>query len=339
MGSGTPLESDLGALTHSRIESIWLPGSGAANTLWPCDGEAPMSIPKLLLLLVLLAAAPAFAAENMTVEQLSGKVASLAKERDAQAADQLDNLQLTQRLSAKNLDEFEAALPGPKSRQALLALADQSEFFNPPPADIPNRPAPSVDQQRAIIAESVDYAESMLKRLPNLSANENTTRYEDLPPGLRSANGDGLLPYQPLHPVSQTDATVFYLNGKQETVKKGKGQEARDSPPTVGMITFGEFGPIISVLYGDLPKGNLRWSHWEQGKAALEAVFRFDVPKPDSHYLLRFCCISSALFKQFPAYHGEIAIDPSKGTILRVILVADMTKDDPITKSELMVEY
>lgn len=108
---------------------------------------------------------------------------------------------------------------------------------------------------------------------------------------------------------------------------------------TSGMITYGEFGPILSVVYGDLPKGNLRWSHWEQRKAGRDAVFRFDVHKADSHYLVRFCCISGKVFQVFPAYHGEITIDPTDGTILRVTLIADMTPIDPVTKSELLVEY
>ncbi len=289
--------------------------------------------------LVLTLVTPAFAAKDVTVEQLQREIASLNKENDTKVAERLYDLQLTERLSAKELATFQAALPGPKSREALLAVADQAEFLDLPPVDVPDRPAPDVAEQRAIIAKSIDYADASLQRLPNLFARQNTTRYEDLPPGLHSGNGDGLLPYQPLHQVSQSNVTVLYRDGQEKTVGKQKAKEAGLSPATIGMITFGEFGPIISVLYGDLPKGNLRWSHWEQGKAGPNAVFRFDVPKADSHYLVRFCCISGNLFKQFPAYHGEITIDPSKGTILRVTLVADMAKDDPVTKSELMVEY
>lgn len=298
-----------------------------------------MHISKLIFVVALLAAVPAFAGENVTVEQLSGEVASLSKEKDAKAADRLDDLKLSERLSANKLAALEAALPGPKSRQALLALADQAEFLDLASAEIPNRPAPTVTEQRAIIAKSVDYAEATLKTLPNLFARRHTTRYENVPAGLRAANTGTLLPYQPLHPVSQSVATVLYRDGREESVKKGTKQKGESPSATKGMITFGEFGPILSVLYGDLPKGNLRWSHWEQGQANLEAVFRFDVPKSDSHYLVRFCCISGAPFQQFPAYHGEIAIDPAKGTILRVTLVADMTQDDPITTSDLMVEY
>lgn len=68
----------------------------------------------------------------------------------------------------------------------------------------------------------------------------------------------------------------------------------------------------------------MRWGYSEHGKTGLETVFRFNVAKRDSHYLVRYCCIMGQIFQQFPAYHGEITIDPSKGTILRLTLIADM---------------
>lgn len=296
---------------------------------------------KFIVLLVLLAAVPAFAAKNVTVEQLNHEIASLNKEKDAKVAEHLYDLQLTQRLSSKKLAAFEAALPGPKSRRALVALADQAEFLDPPPEEIPDKPAPSVAQQRAIIAKSISYAEATLQRLPNLFASRNTIHYEDSPPAMR-ATGDtqsgNLSPYQPLHPVGQSTVTVLYRKGKEIVQKKAEKQSG-SATLTGGLITYGEFGPILSVLYGDLPKGNLRWGHWERGKTGLVAVFRFDVHKADSHYLVRYCCISGQVFKEFPAYHGEITINPSKGTILRVTLVAEMPKHNPMTKAEFMLEY
>ncbi len=296
-----------------------------------------MSKATIVLLVALLAAPMAFAAKRVTVEQLSREVASLSKKKDAKVAGRLYGLELTQRLSAKKLAALEAKLPGPKSRQALVALADQSEFLDPPPAEIPNKPAPSFAEQRAIIARSITYVEGMLKRFPNLFARRDTIRYEDIPAGVRSERTNTIIPYRPLHPVSRTIAKVLYRDGK-EIVQREAAQQGGKTV-TTGMITFGEFGPLFSVLYGDLPKGNLRWGYWEQGKSGLEAVFRFNVPKADSHYLVRYCCIDHSLFKQFPAYHGEITIDPSKGTILRVTLIADMAPEDPMTRSELMVEY
>ncbi|MGH9604989.1 MAG: VWA domain-containing protein [Terracidiphilus sp.] len=296
----------------------------------------------LLLLLALCVAPPACAAKHATIEQLSRQIASSHKEKDAKIAGRLDDLELTQRLSAAKLAALEAALPGPKSRRALVALADQAEFLDLPPAEILDQPAPTIEQQRAIVARSVDYVAAMLRRLPNLFARRDTIRYEDTPPGLQvrnTASSSGtFMSYQPLHPVSRSVATVLYRDG-QEIVQAGAGQQGGSTSETAGLSTFGEFGPIFPAVYGDLPKGNLRWSHWEQGATSLEAVFRFDVPKAESHYLVRYCCIGGRVFQQFPAYHGELTIDPSNGTILRVTLIASLNKDDPVTQAELMVEY
>lgn len=294
-----------------------------------------------ILLVAALAVPAVLAAKGVSVEQLSREVSSLGKTKDAKAAGRLYDLQLTERLNSQKLAALEAKLPGPSARRALVALADQAVFLDPPPGEIPSRPPPSVAEQRVIIARSIDSAEAALHRLPNLYAQRDTIRYEDSPPGLQVRNSTStsgtFMNYEPLHPVSRSVETVLYRKGR-EVVQKASDQQRKSTSPTSGMITFGEFGPIFSVLYGDLPKGNLRWGYWERGDAGLKAVFRFDVPKADSHYLVRYCCISGRVFQNFPAYRGELTLDPSTGTILRVTLIAEL-KDDPLTRSELMLEY
>ncbi len=178
--------------------------------------------------------------------------------------------------------------------------------------------------------------------MPNLSANRDTIRFEDIPPGLRDESTDTMVPYQPLHPVSRSVETVLYQDG-QELIQKQAAQPGGSTPAATpaatGMVTFGEFGPIFPVVYGDLPKGNLRWSHWEQGEAGAESVFRFDVPKAASHYQVEFCCVRGLLFQEYSAYQGELTVDPANGTILRMALIADLEKTAKIAEAELMVEY
>ncbi len=292
----------------------------------------------LLLLLSLQVAVQAHAVKSVTVEQLRGELGSFGKQSDAKVAGKLFDLQLTERLSANNLTVFEAALPGPASRRALAVLADQAEFLDPPPAEIPNQPAPSVAEQRAIIAKSIDYVKATLERLPNLFANRDTIRYEDIPPGLHDPSTDTIVPYQPLHPVSRATETVLYRDG-QELIQKQAAQPGGSDPGATGLVTLGEFGSIFPVVYGDLPKGNLRWSHWEQIDTGLESVFRFDVPEAASHYRVQFCCVRGLLVQGFRAYHGELALNPADGTILRMTLIADQEKGAEIAEAQLMVEY
>lgn len=280
--------------------------------------------------------ASAFAAQRLSVEQLNRLTASSRGKQDAKVAERLFDAELTEQLNAANLAAFEAALPGPESRRALVALADQAEFLDPPPADILNQPAPSLDQQHAMIAKSIEYVGGILHRLPNFFARQDTIRYQDSPPTIRDPESGDLTVYQPLHPVSRSVATVLYRDGQE--IVQDQAAETGGATATAGLITSGEFGPIFSVLYGDLPSGNLRWAYWQQ-EAGLRAVFRFNVPKAASHYQVKFCCVAGRLFQEFSAYHGELTVDPADGTILRVTLIADLEKRAEIPEAELMVEY
>lgn len=296
----------------------------------------------LLILLLGLNTSFAFAAQRVTVDQLDRVVTASQKKADKKVAGRLYEMELTQRLGEQKLAAFEAELPGPESRRALVALADQAVFLDPPPAETPNLAAPSIDEQRAMVAKAIDSVKATLHRLPDLFARRDTIRYEDDPPVLQVGNTDSksgtFMAYQPMHPVSRSIATALYRDG-QEVVQTSAEQKSGVNPAAIGLTTSGEFGPILATVFGDAAHGKLAWSHWEQGPKGNVAVFRFDVPKSASHYQVRFCCVAQRVFEQFPAYHGEIMVDPASGTILRLTLLADMSREDPIAKAELMVQY
>ncbi len=292
----------------------------------------------ILFCLIVKFACSAFAATSITVDQLNNEVVASQRERDSKIAAHISTLHLTERLSAAKLAAMEAVLPGPESRQALVMLADQSEFLNPPAAEMPNTPAPSFADQRAIISRTIDYVRLMEARLPNLLAARETIHFEDSPPGLKANSSSDFNPAQPLHPVSRTTAIVSYRSGKDFLQVAGKEQSSTIIS-TRGLSSFGEFGPILSTVLIDLPDGKLAWSHWEQHAGKPVAVFIFSVPKASSHYAVRFCCVGTRAFQQFSGYHGEITINPEDRTILRLTLLADLSQDDPITKADMMVEY
>jgi hypothetical protein len=90
---------------------------------------------------------------------------------------------------------------------------------------------------------------------------------------------------------------------------------------------------------------SLVWSHREQGATGPEAVFSYAVPAEKSHYLVEYCCVYGkdrkklVHFKEFSAYQGQIAVDPSNGTILRLVLRVDPKPTDPFVKADIVVEY
>ena len=166
-----------------------------------------------------------------------------------------------------------------------------------------------------MIALSEDYVKKAIHQLPNLYATRVTTSFQHNK--------------KPLHWVSTESAIVRYRDGQEERPRVGRC-ETGAGEGVGGMTTAGEFGPILYVALVDSARGNLTWSHWEQGAAAPEAVYRYAVIAGTSHYNVD---------GQFRGYHGEITVDPSNGTILRLVLRADPEPSLPLLRADIVVEY
>jgi VWFA-related protein len=298
---------------------------------------------KLALILALAGMAlPALGARRVTADQLEQAIAALHGKRDVDLAWQLSDLQLTERLSAARLAGLEKGLPGKKSRQALVALADESDFLDPPAEEIPATATPDFAAQRQIMGLVAAYVGKTIPQLPNFFAARETTRMEDTP---QLETSPGFVPYQPLHLVGNSSATVLYRNGR-EVVDTGTAKKPR--PMDEGLNTMGVFGPILGTVLLDAARSKLAWSHWEQGVAGPEAVFKYEVPKEKSHYEVNYCCVAEEAatvvanlhpFRQIVAYHGEMVVDPASGTILRLSVEAELRPADPISRADILVVY
>jgi hypothetical protein len=289
-------------------------------------------------LLLFAIALPAFAASPISVAELEQLLAAAPAQGDAHLARKLSNLELTQRLSSVKLSRWLNALPGPKSQQALLALADMSAFLDLPPAEIPATAAPDSAAQRRMLSLSRDYISETIRQLPNLFATRATISYQESLWEHWTAE-TGLIRYQPLRAVGRYRADVLYRDGGEEAHSEAPKHTTR--PP--GLETSGEFGLLGTVLE-DAVQSKLYWSHWEQGAAGSVAVYRYSVPAEKSHYEVGSSWVRDAkgnrvVFQQFSGYRGEIAIDPSTGTILRLVLRADTKPTDPLIKADILVEY
>lgn len=281
---------------------------------------------------------PGFAATPISVEKLEQWLTAAADKRDAQIARRLSNLELTQRLSSDKLSHWLSALPGPKAQQALVAVADMSAFLDPPPAEIPPTAAPDSAAQHRMLLLSQDYILKTIRQLPNLFATRATTSYQE---NLWEhwTPESGLIRHEPLHMVGRYSAAVLYRDGGEEA----HPDEAMHTRTPPGLQTSGEFG-LLGIVLEDAVQSKLYWSHWEHGTSGAVAVYRYSVPAEKSHYevgssWLRDGKGNRVVFQKFSGYRGEIAIDPSTGTILRLILRADAKPSDPLAKADLLVEY
>ena len=311
----------------------------------------------LILGLLVATSLPAFATQQVTVAQLEQAVAAAQRRSDADVAQQLSQLELTQRLSAATLENLKAELPGNKAREELDILADQSAFLDLPPAEIPSKPTPNTATQRQIMALVVQYVTTTIHQLPNFLATRETTSFEDRP--------QAAFAYLPMHRIGHSAISVLYRDGKEVDSKEAKGESTASAN---GLTSTGEFGPVLSTVLLDAARSRLEWSHWEQSAAGTLAVFRYEVPPSKSHYEVQHNCVQSAgpqstnaprppgaplndskiqysttcpshPDRTYAAYHGEMAINPATGAILRLTVVADLKPGDPLLTASIMVSY
>lgn len=284
-----------------------------------------------VLLLLVGFGSPALAGTPVTADQVEQLLAANHGQSDSALAKKIGNLELTERASTARLLRWRSQFPGKHTQEALTALADASAFLDLPASEIPSNPNPTHDEMQQIISRAVDYAGTTVHRLPNFTARRSTS-YFDTMSSLDETISRGYLPDSPdqalqfppptnlpLHAVHRSAIIVAYRNGR-EVVDAGKNLDPGAALSNAELTTHGEFGPVLSVVMNDTAHGTVAWSHWEQGANGPVAVFRFAVPLEASHYTVAFVDEK----RQKPAYHGEIAIEPSNGTILRISLVAEM---------------
>jgi hypothetical protein len=282
------------------------------------------------------------AARSVTIEQLRQELLAAQSKRDAEIAWELANLELTEQVSGAELASLQRSLKGTKSRDALLALADESAFVDPPATEIPADAPPDQAAQQRMIALAVDYQNKTITKLPNLFATRTTNRFEESPEQY-DLTGRKRIPYQPLHWVDNARDRVLYRNGNEvveSEAKKKKGPNAEE----LGLTTKGAFGPILGAVTDALSApGGLTWSRWEKGANGLRAVFRFAEPEQKSRFKVGYCCLpegdGTSAFLRLTAYHGEIAIDPADGSILRIMIKADLNPGAPMFRADTGAEY
>lgn len=327
----------------------------------------------VLLVAVALIAAPANAARRLTVAQLEQSLsADLGAHRpDADIARKVGELELSERLTAKTLDRFAAHIPlGPRTALALALLADQSAFLDPPPGELPATEPPDAAEQQRMLDHARGYVVQTWPHLPDFFLTRTTHRFDDSKQVLKP----GDWPVRAgLHLAGTTSRQITFRDGKEvvdvPAVAQTAAAAAPAAPEEVGLHTWGEFGPELTIVLTDSSKGQLAWSHWEQTPAGLAAVFRYSVPRAVSHYAVHYCCLRNAEFverrdltyrsrgqspqqmanlprteaaqpfQDTPGYHGSLFVDPTTGAILRVTLEAELKEGDPITRAGTVVDY
>ena len=176
---------------------------------------------------------------------------------------------------------------------------------------------------------AVDYLKKINPKLPNFYAKRLTTLFEE---NSAQKNEKGGHEEHALRTAGEFSATVYYREGKEVEHAHGKQEQE--------LITQGTFGPILSTVIVDMAHSWTQWARWEEGPNGPMAVFRFQVQQAESHYRTSMPTFLPLLDAMDPtAYHGEIGIDPTSGTILRLVLQADPDLGSTLQRADIMVEY
>ncbi len=290
---------------------------------------------------------PSFAARRVSVHELEQILDTANDEQDGKLANHLAGLELSERLNSNLLSLWKNRLRGKKSIAALVTLADESAFLDPPAAEILSDPAPDLDMQRKMILGTAKYLKEVIPKLPDFFAIRTTTEYEQ--PSPQKADTWKTAPAdQSLREGVTEKATLLYRNGHEEqhTEKRQASPSARKGD----LNLIGVFSPILGSVLGDATRGGsmLIWSHWVQGERGREAVFRYSVRAENPHYNVTYCClVGGGTFLTSPRYLGELTIDPETGAILRLtmeaelgwILEPNLNPVQPVKGSAAMIEY
>lgn len=277
---------------------------------------------------------PTHSQTPVTVAQLQEYLCSkqIAKVPDAEVADRLSSVLLTEQLTSMTLDEIqEKASLGPKASEQLALLAAQSALKVPPTKELLSLAVPDLVSQREIADRAIAYVDQAVDHLPDFLATRVTISYDDTPRESRQGSN----PKAILHFIGETRREIAYRNYLETGNAVGNHNQPRIQD---GSSTWGEFGPVLSMVLGHAFKDSLVWNRWQKDQdGGIVAVYRYAVPRAASHYVIDLCCYR--YFHDQPGYHGEIYINFSTGAIERITAEPEYDDDAPIESSGIAIEY
>jgi len=282
--------------------------------------------------------------EYITVAQLD----VLIRHKPPDLLRRFDNIRLTERLFEDHRSQLLSMLHNDRERQAVMILADLSEFEPSPPAEIAADPFPGHDAAQAILKRALEYEGKSASLLPDFFATRTETEYQE--PKIRDKDSCNLpVTEQPLRVATTTRGTVQYRNGV-EVIEVEKSRRKRIiNVRNHALNTRGTFGPALASILSGLsnPLSSITWSRWEQSSRGKLAVFHFFIPPNVPAFEVTYCCLpvgdGTTLYRNKAAYRGELAVDAESAAVMRLVIEADLDEDRdpraPLIRSQLMIEY
>jgi hypothetical protein len=254
-----------------------------------------------VVLVLLMAVAPAWCAKKITVGQLEDMLRSLEQEKktDAEVATALKQVELTEELTRATLNTLLRNVPGPLSAEQVYVLETSSADLTPPATDLPATPAPDGAAQQAILSKAGDYVSQVYAKLPALTATRTMLRFQDNFEAVSSSSGmqNGAKDAVTSSGLSKEISYVHFINSTQAVVAMEQGAEkppaGKDKTPWGAnkMIAIGDPSPNLSAIFAEAQaSGSVKWLRWELINGRQAAVYSFAVPGNGSRLAVNVCC-------------------------------------------------
>ena len=197
-----------------------------------------------------------------------------------------------------------------------------------PIAPLLNPPSrPDAEEQKRALDVATSHALGYASTLPNFRCIQLTRRFAD-PSGLEVWKRKDTF----------TEFLAYVEGSEQRATLEVNGQKARRSRDDFqGIVSTGEFGPLLSTIFDPKAKAEFEWNSWAALKNETVQVYAYRVRLDNSHYSVTSAGTHETLRTGF---HGMIYIDSASGSVRRITMEADgLPPKFPIHGSAISVEY
>ncbi len=285
----------------------------------------------LLLLLAMAVTAPA--QMRLSVEQLISFVESSIKlkHEDRRVAEYIRKVHLTERLEDRTIEVLQGKGAGPRTTEAMRAIAEASASLpkaappapKPPAAVIPPPPAAEI---KKIIEDVREYALGYTKRLPDFICTQVTRRYFD-PSGLEFWQSTDIITERLSYFEQKEDYKVVLVNNRPTDI-------AHDQ--LGGATSSGEFGTLMREIFDPESETDFRWERWATLRGHRSHVYSYRVAQPRSKWRIEYQRSMSII----PGYQGLVFIDAGTLAVMRITLDAvGIPPSFPVQQAKTMLDY
>lgn len=253
------------------------------------------------------------------------------KRPDSQVAHEVHKIKLAERLEDQVIEELESEGAGPRTVEELIGLRDHSRELPAPSAALPfsHGPRPSIEEQRAMLAQARQTALAYASSLPDFMCTEVAHRYI----------GQGNSWEQ--RDVLQLKLTYFDHKEDYKLLTINGHPTQKDYEDAGGSISEGEFGSMLLQVFEMRSAAQFRWDHWTTLRKREAEVLSFRVAPEHSTYHLAYGWVgSSGRDSTIVGQRGFVYIDRETNRVLRIWAQAeDIPWDFPVQETSTMLDY